>query len=26
MPTGARFIPKPYSPRQLKEQLHSLVA
>lgn len=24
MPTGARFIPKPYSPWQLEEQLHSL--
>jgi CheY-like chemotaxis protein len=26
MPTGARFIPKPYSPWQIKEQLHSLTA
>ena len=26
MPVGARFIPKPYSPWQLKEQLHSLMA
>jgi CheY-like chemotaxis protein len=26
MPAGARFIPKPYSPWQLKEQLHSLAA
>ena len=26
MPAGARFIPKPYSPWQLKEELHSLVA
>jgi CheY-like chemotaxis protein len=25
MPTGAQFIPKPYSPWQLKEQLHSLM-
>jgi CheY-like chemotaxis protein len=24
MPTGARFISKPYSPCQLEEQLHSL--
>lgn len=24
MPTGARFISKPYSPFELKEQLHSL--
>jgi CheY-like chemotaxis protein len=24
MPTGARFIPKPYSPGQLNEQLHRL--
>lgn len=23
-PTGARFIPKPYSPFELKDQLHSL--
>ena len=26
MPDGARFIPKPYSPWQLKEQLHLLTA
>ena len=26
MPTGARFIPKPYSPWQLEEQLHTLTA
>jgi CheY-like chemotaxis protein len=26
MPAGARFISKPYSPWQLKEQLHSLTA
>lgn len=26
MPTGARFISKPYSPWQLREQLHSLTA
>ena len=26
MPAGARFIPKPYSPWQLKEQLHLLTA
>ena len=26
MPTGALFIPKPYSPWQLKEQLHTLTA
>jgi CheY-like chemotaxis protein len=26
MPTGARFIAKPYSPWQLEEQLHSLMA
>lgn len=26
MPAGARFLPKPYSPWQLKEQLHSLTA
>lgn len=26
MPIGARFISKPYSPWQLKEQLHSLTA
>ena len=26
MPAGARFIPKPYSPWQIKEQLHSLTA
>jgi hypothetical protein len=26
MPTGAQFIPKPYSPWQLEQQLHALVA
>src|SRR6202012_1732112 len=26
MPDGARFIPKPYSPWQLKEQLYTLTA
>jgi CheY-like chemotaxis protein len=26
MPPGARFISKPYSPWQLKEQIHSLTA
>ena len=26
MPDGARFIPKPYSPWQLKEQIHLLTA
>jgi two-component system, response regulator PdtaR len=26
LPEGARFIPKPYFPAQLKDQLHSLAA
>jgi two-component system, response regulator PdtaR len=26
IPAGARFIPKPYSPLQLKDQLHSLTS